>query len=136
MKRVLFLLVALMLAAPSNLLRADNPPPPPSNPPVIDTSILQSEIFLMEMQAVPVLRAPGRGPHRPAQSQPSLTLHFLNDFGVVSVELWNTTTGEYSQSYVDTAAGSATLAYSGTQGNWIVKVTTADGAWDYWEFVR
>ena len=133
MKRVLFLLVALMLAAPSNLLRADTPPNP--KPPVIDTSILKSELFLGEFEQ-PYLRAPGRGPRRPAQSQPRLTLFFLGDLGTVSVELLNSTTGEYSQSFVDTAAGSATLAYSGTQGSWTVTVTTADGSWDCWEFER
>lgn len=136
MKKVLFLLVALMLAAPIQDLRADNPPPP-ANPKPADVNNIPVPIFLNELTLNgPIYRTPGRGPRRPAQPQNCLKFEFPCDLGVVSVELQNDTTGEYSQSYVETASGSATVSYSGTQGHWTVTLTTADGDWARWEFVR
>lgn len=57
-----------------------------------------------------------------------LVLNYLENLGMVSVEIENQTTGEYDQLYVNALLGSMIFPISGTTGNWTITLTLSSGA--------
>jgi hypothetical protein len=70
-----------------------------------------------------------------SSSLSSILATFLFDLGYISVELENTTTGEYSQTLVNALAGPMVLPISGTAGQWTITFTLPSGVQYYGEFI-
>ena len=70
-----------------------------------------------------------------AYSSPSfIEIRFLADLGFVSVEIENQTTGEYTQTMVNSAISPAIFPISGNAGFWTITFTLPDGTVYYGEF--
>ena len=67
-------------------------------------------------------------------TEASLNVTFFLDQGFISVEIENQTTGEYTQTLVNTADGSAIFPFSGNPGFWTIIFSLSDGTVYYGEF--
>lgn len=63
-----------------------------------------------------------------------LEVTFLSNLGSVSVEIENQTTGEYTQTSVNSAISPAIFPISGNAGFWTITFTLPDGTVYYGEF--
>lgn len=59
---------------------------------------------------------------------------FQENLGYVSVEIVNQTTGEYTQTTINSADGSAICPISGNPGFWTITFSLSDGTMYYGEF--
>lgn len=65
----------------------------------------------------------------------SIQVFFLENLGLITVEIENLTTGEYTQTVVNSATGSAIFPISGNTGSWTITFSLSDGTEYYGEFV-
>ena len=136
MKRILHLLVALLIVAPTAFAMPEPPKnPTPTPKPGTTQGDKSLEVFFdlpEHATGSPVIHAPGKPGHRP---RVALTIYFTTDLGLATVELSNEETGEYVQATVDTDFGEARIPFSGRPGTWTITITFADGEVDSWVFV-
>ena len=64
----------------------------------------------------------------------TIAVDFQDNLGYVSVEIENLTTGEYTQTMVNSADGSAIFPISGNAGFWTITFSLSDGTVYYGEF--
>ena len=57
----------------------------------------------------------------------SIHIDFTEDIGEVAVEVTNTTTGESYYEYVVSANGQSVITITGTEGEYLLQMTTEDG---------
>lgn len=57
----------------------------------------------------------------------SIHIDFIEDIGDVAVEVTNTTTGESYYEDVVSADGQAVITIAGTEGEYLLQMTTEDG---------
>lgn len=81
-----------------------------------------------------VHRAPASAPIVCTLEEGYLDVTFLINIGFVSVEIENLTTGEYTQTVVNSATGSAIFPISGNAGSWTITFTLSDGTVCFGEF--
>ena len=135
MKRILHLLVALLIVAPTAFATPEPPKNPTPKPGTTQGDKSETVILYLDdiaRSGKPVIHAPGKPGHRP---RAALTIFFTTDLGLATVELSNEETGEYVQATVDTDFGEARIPFSGRPGTWTITITFADGEVDSWVLV-
>jgi len=135
MKRILHLLVALLIVAPTAFAAPEPPKTPTPAPGSTQGDKSSDVIILLDERNLPITpphHAPGKPVSRP---RAALTFFFDTDLGIASIELSNAATGEYVQAYVDTDFGEARIPFSGSAGTWTIAITFPDGETDCWVLV-
>lgn len=81
-----------------------------------------------------VHRDPASAPIMCTLEEGYLDVTFLINIGFVFIEIENLTTGEYTQTAVNSATGSAVFPISGNAGFWTITFSLSDGTMYYGEF--